>query len=222
MEAKHWEKKRKGKRKENSKQRKKNREIEWQTCTNRLISSFSLYKPCPLPKTKDSFGHKPFRSASLKMINFYGRIFPGRLFTLRRTVPSLVLTLWHNLVHQIDLFFFLLLTRVLPIYSHYFLYKVFLIIVIIILIGDYLFTLSKGKSTFFYYYYYVCLPWLIRSSSACYGHMNEVCGKRGIVCAQAGPKWVIVGPVSTLLFKTLVSNTAGGSPAQHCKKTHHI
>ena len=27
----------------------------------------------------------------------------------------------------------------------------------LILIGDYLFTLSKGKITFFYYYYHVCL-----------------------------------------------------------------
>ena len=119
------------------------------------------------------------------------------------------------------IFFFLLLTHVLPIYFHHFLYKVFLVIVIIILTGDYLFTLSKGKSTFFYYYYHVCLPWFIWSSSACHGHVNEVLGKWGIVCAQAGPKWVTVGPVSTLLLRTLWSSIAVGSPAQHCKKAHH-
>ena len=119
------------------------------------------------------------------------------------------------------IFFFLLLTHVLPVYFHHFLYKVFLIIVIIILIGDYLFTLSKGKSTFFYYYYRVCLPWLIRSSSACHGHMNKVLSKQGIVCAQAGPKWVVIKPVSTPLLRTFRPSTAGGSPAQHCKKAHH-
>ena len=112
-----------------------------------------------MPKAKDSFGHKPFRSASLKVINFHGRIFPRRLFALRKTVfpPwswswSYDIT-WHNRL----IFFFLLLTHVLPIYFHHFLSKVFLIIVIIILIGDYLFTLSKAKSTFFYYYYRVYL-----------------------------------------------------------------
>ena len=41
----------------------------------------------------DSFGHKPFRPVSLKVINFNGRIFPRRLFTLRKMVPSLVLVL---------------------------------------------------------------------------------------------------------------------------------
>ena len=116
------------------------------------------------------------------------------------------------------IFFFLLLTHALPVYFHHFLYKAFLIIVIIILIEDYLFTLSKDKSTFFYYYYHVCLPWLIRSSSACHGHMNEVLGKRGIVYAQAGSKWVTVGPVSTPLLKTLRTSIAWGSPTQHCKK----
>ena len=82
-------------------------------------------------------------------------------------------------------------------------------------------SLFKGKSTFFYYCYHVCLAWLIRSSSACHGHMNEVPGKRGIIYAQARPKWVTVGPVSTPLLRTLGSSTAEDSPTQHCKKAHH-
>ena len=82
-------------------------------------------------------------------------------------------------------------------------------------------SLFKGKSTFFYYCYHVCLAWLIQSSSACHGHMNEVPGKRGIICAQARPKWVAVGPVSTPLLRTLGSSTAEDSPTQHCKKAHH-
>ena len=152
------------------------------------------------------------------MINFHGRIFPGRLFALRKMVfpPwcwSCDIT-WHNRL----IFFFLLLTHVLPIYFHNFLYNVFLIIVIIILIVDYLFTLSKAKSTFFYYYDRVCLPWLIQNSSACNGHVNEVLGKRGIFCAQAEPKWVTVGLVLTPLLRILGPSIAGGSPAQHCKK----
>ena len=110
--------------------------------------------PTLCQKQKYSFGHKPFKFSSLKVINFHDKIFLGRLFTLRKnSFPpwswSCDIT-WHNRL----IFFFLLLTHVLPIYFHHFLYKAFLIIVIIILIGDYLFTLSKGKSTLFYYYYY--------------------------------------------------------------------
>ena len=180
----------------------------------------SFQKPCSLSKAKDSFGHKPFKSASLKVINFYGRIFLRDYSHWGKWFPpwswSCDIT-WHNRL----IFFFLLLTHVLPIYFHHFLYKVFIIIVIIILIGDYLFTLSKGKSTFFYYYYHVYLPWLIRSSSACHGHMNEVLGKRGIICAQAGLKWVAVWPVSTPLLRILGPSIVGGSPTQHYKKAHH-
>ena len=46
-------------------------------------------------------------------------------------------------------------------------------------------------------------------------------GKRGVVCAQAEPKWVVVGPVLTPLLRTLGPNTARGNPAQHCKKKAH-
>ena len=48
-------------------------------------------------------------------------------------------------------------------------------------------------------------------------------GKRGIVCAQAGPNWVAVGLLSTPLLKILGPNTAGGSPAHfNHKKAHCI
>ena len=43
-------------------------------------------------------------------------------------------------------------------------------------------------------------------------------GEQGIVCAQAKPKWVTIGPVPTPLLRTFWPNTARGSPAQHCKK----
>ena len=47
-------------------------------------------------------------------------------------------------------------------------------------------------------------------------------GEWGIVCAQAGPKWVTIRPVPTLLLRIFGSNTTGGSPTQYCKKAHHI
>ena len=43
-------------------------------------------------------------------------------------------------------------------------------------------------------------------------------GERGIICAQAGPKWVTIGSVPTPLLRTFGPNIAGGSPTQHCKK----
>ena len=135
-------------------------------------------------------------------------------------VPSLVLVLWHNLAWESDLF---LSFDNLPIYFHNFLYKVILIVMIIILIGDRLFTLSNGKSAFFYYYYYyhVCLLWLIQSSFTCHGHMNEALGKWDIVCAQAELGWVITRLVPTPLSRTFGPNTTGVSIAQHYKKAHH-
>ena len=42
--------------------------------------------------------------------------------------------------------------------------------------------------------------------------------ERGIICTQAGPKWVTIGLVQTSLLRTFGPNTAGGSPAQHYKK----
>ena len=52
--------------------------------------------------------------------------------------------------------------------------------------------------------------------SACCKHAP---GRRGIVCAQAGPIWVLVGLVSTSLLRTLGASTAGGSPAQYNNST---
>ena len=47
-------------------------------------------------------------------------------------------------------------------------------------------------------------------------------GRRDIVCAQAGPNLVAVGPVLTPLLKILGPNTAGGNSAHfNHKKAHH-
>ena len=140
----------------------------------------SLYESCPLSKTKDSFGHKSFRSASFKVINLYGRSFLERLFTLRRTVPSLVLVLRHSRAQQIDLSLSFFLNSCLIYLFSPFSLQGFSYHCDYHSDRDYLFTLSKGKSTFFYYYYYyyyhhhhhhVCMPQLIRSNSSCQGHV---------------------------------------------------
>ena len=70
--------KRKNGNKERKKERKrKNRELVRQTCTNRLFPFLPL-KILPFAKSKKgSSGHQPFKSVSLKTINFYGRIFLG-------------------------------------------------------------------------------------------------------------------------------------------------
>ena len=49
-------------------------------------------------------------------------------------------------------------------------------------------------------------------------------GTRGIVCAQARPKWVVVGLVPTPLLRTFGPRTAGCNPAQPniVKKAHYI
>ena len=46
-------------------------------------------------------------------------------------------------------------------------------------------------------------------------------GKQGVVCAQARPRWVAIGPVLTLLSRKLRPSTARGSSAQYYKKAHH-
>ena len=72
-----------------------------------------------------------------------------------------------------------------------------------------------------------CVSYIIFIISVCHNLLTVVLptmslwlnsGKRGIVCAQVGPKWVTIGLVSTPLLRTFEPNTAGGSPAQHCKK----
>ena len=45
--------------------------------------------------------------------------------------------------------------------------------------------------------------------------------KRGVVCAQVGPRWVAIGSVPTPLSRTFGPITAGGSLAQHYRKAHH-
>ena len=69
------------------------------------------------------------------------------------------------------------------------------------------------------YYYHICPPQLIWNSSACRKH---VLGRRGIVCAQAEPNWVAIGPVSTPLLVIFGSSIAGGSPARfNQNKAYH-
>ena len=65
------------------------------------------------------------------------------------------------------------------------------------------------------YYYHICLPQLNWNSSARCKHTP---GRRGIVCAQAKPNWVAVGPVSTPLLRIFGLNTAGGSLARFNQK----
>ena len=74
---------------------------------------------------------------------------------------------------------------------------------------------------FILFYYHIYLPQLIWNSSACH---KCAPGRQGIVCTQAGPNWVTVGPVSTPLLRILGPNTIGGSPAWFKQKrpTTHI
>ena len=84
--------------------------------------------------------------------------------------------------------------------------------IIFFLSRDYLFTLIKMLKYFILsYYYHICLPQSIWNSSA---RRKRALGRRGIVCAQARPNWVAVGPISTPLLRILGPSTAGGSPAQ--------
>ena len=63
--------------KKERKKKKKNRELVQQACTNRLFRSLP-FKILPSAKSKKgSSGHQPFKSVSLKAINFRGRIFLG-------------------------------------------------------------------------------------------------------------------------------------------------
>ena len=81
---------------------------------------------------------------------------------------------------------------------------------------DYLFTLIKMSKYFILsYYYHICLPQLIWNSSA---RRKRAPGRRVIVCTQAGPNWVAVGPVSTPLLRIFWHSTAWGKPAQFNQK----
>ena len=72
-----------------------------------------------------------------------------------------------------------------------------------------------------------CVSYIIFIISVCHNLLTVVLpamglwlnsSEQGIVCAQAGPKWVTIGSVPTPLLRTFGPNTAGGSQAQHCKK----
>ena len=77
---------------------------------------------------------------------------------------------------------------------------------------DYFLTLIKiSKYFILFYYYHICLPQHIWSSSTCRKHVP---GRQDIVRAQAGPNWVVVGPVLTPLFRIFGPNSIGGSPAR--------
>ena len=72
-----------------------------------------------------------------------------------------------------------------------------------------------------------CVSYIIFIIFACHNFLKMIMsamglwinsGERGIVCAQAEPKWVIIGSIRIPLLRTFRPNTTGGSPAQHCKK----
>ena len=153
------------------------------------------------------------------MINFHGKI------SLRDY------SLWEEMFFPLwfwscgsNLIWFLFPLSANPYLTHSF--TLYFLIKQLLLICDYLF-LRKGylliliriPKYFILFYYHICLPQLIWNSFAC---CKCAPGKRGIVCAQAGPNWVAVEPVSTLLLRILGSNTTGGSPAWfNPKKAHH-
>ena len=75
---------------------------------------------------------------------------------------------------------------------------------------DYLFTLIKMSRYFILsYYHHICLPKFIWNSPT---HHKHAPGKRGIICAQAEPNWVVVRLVSTPLLRIFGPSTVGGSP----------
>ena len=83
----------------------------------------------------------------------------------------------------------------------------------------YLLILIRISKYFILFYYHICLPQLIWNSFACCKCASD---RQGIVCAQARPNWVAVGPVSTSLLTILGPNTTGVSPAWfNQKKAHH-
>ena len=72
---------------------KENREIEWQARTNKSIPYLPLQALLSTKGKRILLGTSHSGPLPLKVIKFYDMIFPWRLFTLRKTVPSLVLVL---------------------------------------------------------------------------------------------------------------------------------
>ena len=159
--------------------------------------------------------YQPFRSASLKAIDFHGRI------SLRDY------SLWEEAFFPhwfwscgSDLIWFISSLNQLiyyPLVSLTFLIKQLLLNCdYLFLSWDYLFTLIKISKYFILScYYHICLPQPIWNSSA---HCKCALSRRGIVCTQARPNWVAAGPVSTPILKILGPNTAGGSLAHFNQK----
>ena len=115
-------------------QEEKMESVKWQACINRLIPSLPL-KAYSLSDAKDSFwGTSHSGPFSLKMINFYGRIFLrdyshwGNGFLLSLGLATLLKMMDWSSPSLITPFF--------PTYFHYFIYKAFLVFVVFIFIGD--------------------------------------------------------------------------------------
>ena len=159
--------------------------------------------------------YQPFRSASLKVINFHSRI-SLRDFLLWEEAFFL---LWFWSCGSNLIWFISSLNQLIyyPLFSLTFLIKQLLLNCdYLFLSRDYLFTLIKISKYFILScYYHIYLPQPIWNNSA---RRKCALSRRDIVCTQAGPNWVAVGPVSTPILKILRPNTAGGSPTHFNQK----
>ena len=73
-----------------------------------------------------------------------------------------------------------------------------------------------------HFLYHCFIAFICHNSSTQQLHLSLACdqsfSKRDIVCVQFGPRWVAIGPVPTLLSKTLGPSVAGGNLAQNHKR----
>ena len=99
-------------------------------------------------------------------------------------------------------------------YFCYFVYRVLLVTAL------YLFCLSSECISFVIFITFVYHNSLIAAPSVI-GMWPRFFGKWSVVCAQAGPRWVTIGLVTTPSSRILGPSTVGGSLAQHHKKAHH-
>ena len=112
-----------------------------------------------------------------------------------------------------------MITHFYPTYFCHFIYRAFLVIVVFILIKDPLFILSNGKRAFFYIITSACYNSSIAALPAI-GMWPKFWRTRHSLCTSR-PRWVTIGPVLTLLSRTLGPSTTLGNLAQHLKKAHH-
>ena len=159
--------------------------------------------------------YQPFRSTSLKVINFHDRIslwdyslWEEAYFPLWFWSYGLDFILFISSLNQLIYY---------PLVSLTFLIKQLLLNCdYLFLSRDYLFTLTKISKYFILScYYHICLSQPIWNSSACHKCASS---RWGIVCTQVGPNWVAAGPVSTPILRILGPNTAGGSLADFNQK----